>query len=134
MKQLLFLAIIGIVSITSKSQTVIEMLNPSDANTILLVVDDINEADLVVYKTEDQKEADQWDCQWRFKQWGFSNLSVYLAKTENDSLLIDEDEGDKIKINGKIFFTDDPSKRGYKDPNFRIQGVFRKVDKKDVNW
>jgi len=62
-----------------KAQTVIEMMNPGDANQVLLEVNDISKADVVVYKTEDKTEVEEWDYMWKFKKWGFSNFSVYLG-------------------------------------------------------
>jgi len=112
---------------TTFSQTVIEMASPLDANIILLEVDSPDKADLIVYKTTDKKLVQEYNCKWKFKSWGFSNFSVYLTKDENDELLMDEETGRKQPINGKIYFTDDISKAGYKNPDFRLEGVFRKI-------
>jgi len=110
-----------------KGQTVIEMMYPGDANLVLLQVHDEKDADIVVYKTEDKKEADSWDLEWKFRKWGFSNFSIYLAQSPDDTLLVDKEEGITYPLQGKIYFTNNPDKRGYKNPNFHLEGVFRKV-------
>jgi len=109
------------------AQTVIEMGHPSDANLILLEVDSPDKADIVVYKTDKKKEYQEWQLKWKFKSWGFSNFSVYLTKDKNDPLLIDEETGRKKLFNAKVYFTDSPDKAKYRDPDFRLEGVFRKV-------
>jgi hypothetical protein len=111
----------------SVAQTVIEMTHPGDANLVLLIVDDISKADLVIYKTEDKVEAEEWDCMWKVKKWGFSNFSLYLTNNPNDSLLVDEDMGVTYNFQGKVFFTDKKDERGYKTPGFQLEGVFRKT-------
>jgi hypothetical protein len=111
----------------TQAQTVIEMTHPGDANLVLLVVDDISKADIVIYKTDDKIEAEEWDCMWKVKKWGFSNFSLYLTKNPNDSLLNDEDMGIKYGFQGKIYFTDKKEERGYKTPGFQLEGVFRKT-------
>jgi len=121
-------------SFLSRAQTVIEMMYPGDATVILLEVSKLNDADIVVYKTESKDEANEWDCKWKFKSWGFSNFSVYLAENPDDSLLVDFETGEKLNVHGRIYFTDDPEKRGYKDPDFRLEGVFRKINPADVDW
>ena len=63
----------------------------------------------------------------RFKAWGFSNFSVYITKDQNDPLLTNEETGRKKTINGKVFFTDDVAQAGYINPEFRLEGVFRKI-------
>ena len=126
------LAIIFFVSISfiSGAQTVIEMMYPGDANLVLLEVDNPDSADIIVYKTNDKKQAAEWDLMWKFKKWGFSNFSVYITKDPNDSLLIDEETGIKYPIQGRIYFTNNPDERGYKNPDFHLEGVFRKVKTK----
>jgi len=111
----------------SKAQTVIEMGHPSDANLVLLEVDSPDKADIIVYKTDSKKEYQEWQLKWKFKSWGFSNFSVYLTKDENDPLLIDEETGRKKLFNAKVYFTDSADKAKYRDPDFRLEGVFRKV-------
>ncbi len=115
----------------SKGQTVIEMMYPGDANLVLLQVQNEKDADIVVYKTEDQNEAESWDLKWKFRKWGFSNFSVYLAQSPDDTLLVDKEEGITYPLQGKIYFTDNPDERGYKNPNFHLEGVFRKVKMKN---
>jgi hypothetical protein len=111
----------------SVAQTVIEMTHPGDANLVLLIVDDISKADIVIYKTEDKVEAEEWDCMWKVKKWGFSNFSLYLTNNPNDSLLKDEEMGVTYNFQGKVFFTDKKDERGYKTPGFQLEGVFRKT-------
>jgi len=111
----------------SSSQTVIEMTHPGDANLVLLVVDKPEDADIVVYKTEKKEEYEEWNCKWKFKKWGFSNFSVYLTKSAEDSLLRDNDMGIEYNIQGRIFFTDKKDEAGYKTPGFQLEGVMRKV-------
>jgi len=110
-----------------KAQTVIEMMHPGDANVVLLVVDDISKADLVIYRTEDKTEAEEWDCMWKFKEWGFSNFSIYLSNNPDDSLLSDDEMGIDYKFMGKVYFTDKKEEKGYKTPGFQLEGVFRKT-------
>ena len=62
------------------------------------------------------------------QKWGFSNFSVYLTKNENDTLLLDNDYGIKLPVHGKIYFTEDLSEKGYRNKDFRLEGVFRKVN------
>ncbi len=109
------------------SQTVIEMAYPQDANLVLLEVDSPKKADIIVYKTNDKKEAQEWNLKWKFKKWGFSNFSVYITKDPNDSLLVDEETGRKSIFNAKVYFTSSPDSARYTDPDFRLEGVFRKV-------
>ena len=128
MKIKLLLIIFVVVSFNfSKAQTVIEMGHPADANLVLLEVDSPDKADIIVYKTDDKKEYQEWQLKWKFKSWGFSNFSIYLTKDKNDPLLIDEETGRKKLFNAKVYFTDSPEKARYVDPNFRLEGVFRKV-------
>lgn len=112
---------------TAYSQTVIEMGHPGDANLVLLEVDDIQKADIVIYRTEDKVEAEEWDCMWKFKKWGFSNFSIYATKNPNDSLLNDNEMGINYQFQGKVFFTNKKDERGYKTPGFQLEGVFRKT-------
>ena len=118
-------------SITGFSQTVIEMTHPMDANVVLLEVDSPDKADLVVFKSNDKKEIEEFDCKWKFKAWGFSNFSIYITKDDNDPLLMNEETGRKRTINGKVYFTSDVAQAGYKNPDFRLEGVFRKVASND---
>lgn len=132
LKFYLILIISMLFSVASFSQTVIEMTHPIDAGLVLLLVDEPSEADIVVYKTNSKSEADEWDCKWKFRSWGFSNISVYLTKNPLDSLLVDPDTGMNLPFDGKIYFTDDVNKRGYKDRDFRLEGVFRKLKLEDI--
>ncbi|HBS87899.1 MAG: hypothetical protein A2W91_10715 [Bacteroidetes bacterium GWF2_38_335] len=127
MKSLIVSALFCFIFTWANCQTVIEMMHPSDANIVLLQVDNKDEADVIIYRTELKDEFQAWDCMWKMKSWGFSNFSVYITKDLNDSLLVDDDTGNKLLIHGKVFFTENPSERGYKDPNFRLEGVLRKV-------
>lgn len=128
MKTILFIVIAALSVLQLNSQTVIEMTHPGDANLILLEVPSIDQADFVVYRTEDKNEYTEWDLMWRFKKWGFSNFSVYLSKNPQDTLLNDVDMGVQYAFHGKIYFTSNKDERGYKNPNFRLEGVFRKTN------
>ena len=108
----------------SYTQTMIEMSDPNDADMIFLQVKDTADADVIIYCAETKEEWESWDCMWKVKSWGFSNFSFYLAQDENDSLLYD-DEGHKLLINGKIYFTHDKSIRGYRTEHAYIDGVMR---------
>ncbi|MFH2095426.1 MAG: hypothetical protein ABIJ16_06970 [Bacteroidota bacterium] len=112
--------------ITVKAQTVIEMTHPGDANLVLLEVDDPSKADIVVFRAEEKDDYQAWDCMWKFKQWGFSNFSVYLTKDEKDPKLFDDETGVQLIFNGKIYFSDNKEDRGYKSEGFMLEGVFRK--------
>ncbi len=109
----------------SFGQTVIEMTYPTDADLVLVKVDNKKDADIIVYKTTSKEEARQWDCMWLFKEWGFSDLSIFIMNNISDTLLYVEDDY-AYKIAGKIYFTDKKEERGYNDPYFRLEGVFRK--------
>ncbi|MBI5540941.1 MAG: hypothetical protein HY951_12830 [Bacteroidia bacterium] len=126
---LLILLVIAFINFSNilKAQTVIEMTHPGDANLVLLVVDDIAKADIVIYRTDDKIDAEEWDCMWKFRQWGFSNFSIYLTKNPNDSLLTDPEMGINYQLMGKVYFTDKKDERGYKTPGFQLEGVFRKT-------
>ncbi|MBI4649184.1 MAG: hypothetical protein HY738_21970 [Bacteroidia bacterium] len=128
MKVITSFIVFCIIFIHLHAQTVIEMMHPEDANLTLLVVDDTSKADIVVYRTIDKKEYQAWDCMWRFKKGGFANFTVYLTKNEDDSLLYDNDENIKRIIHGKVYFTNDINARGYRNKDFRLEGVLRKVD------
>ncbi|MFH2140973.1 MAG: hypothetical protein ABIJ97_01020, partial [Bacteroidota bacterium] len=125
MKIILLLTSVLIISY-SYSQTVIEMTHPGDANIILLEVDDINDADIAIYKTDDKELYQKWDCMWKYKTWGFSNFSVYVTKDNEDPLMLDEETGLKLVFHGKVYYTEDPEERGYKTEGFMLEGVFRK--------
>lgn len=111
----------------SDAQTVIEMTHPGDANLVLLVVDKLEDADIVVYKTNKKEEYEEWNCKWKFKKWGFSNFSVYLTKNVEDTLLTDEDMGIHYSIQGRIYFTNNKEEAGYKTPGFQLEGVLRRT-------
>gem|GEM_PF-2051914 len=127
MKTLLFFVITVLSFSQLNSQTVIEMGYPGDANLILLEVPDIEQADFVVYRTEDKDEIAEWDLMWKFKKWGFSNFSVYISKNPQDTMLTDNDMGIQYAFHGKVYFTQNKEERGYKNPNFHLEGVFRKT-------
>jgi len=128
MKKLLIILMMFFASL-SYSQTMIEMSNPNDADMIFLQVKDTSEADVIIYCADDKEEYESWDCMWKIKSWGFSNFSFYLAQTPNDSLLINE-QGQKLLINGKIYFTHNKEIRGYKTSNAHIDGIM-KVKRKE---
>ena len=111
-------------SAISYSQTMIEMSNPNDADIILLQVKDTSEADVIIYCATEKEEWESWDCMWKIRNGGWSNFAFYLAQSENDTLLINE-KGQKLHINGKIYFTHNKILRGYRtDDNF-IEGVIK---------
>ncbi len=109
----------------AKSQTVIEMTHPGDANLVLLQVNKPEDADIVVFKTDVKEEYESWDCKWKFKKWGFSNFSIYLAKSMDDSLLDDDEMGIKYSIQGRIYFTNNKEEAGYKTPGFQLEGIMK---------
>jgi hypothetical protein len=126
--KVIFILIMSFLIVSNvKSQTVIEMTHPGDANLVLLVVDKPEDADIVVYKTDKKEEYEEWNCKWKFKKWGFSNFSVYLTKNPNDSLLYDEEMGIQYSIQGRIYFTNNKEEAGYKTPGFQLEGVLRKT-------
>lgn len=127
MKTILFLVIASLSFVQLNSQTVIEMGHPGDANLILLEVPDIEQADIVIYKTNDNNDVAEWDLMWKFKKWGFSNFSVYISSNPNDTLLNDVDMGVQYAFHGKVYFTPNKEERGYKNPDFHLEGVFRKT-------
>ena len=127
MKTFIIIFVCMFAALLSNSQTVIEMTHPGDANLVLLVVDKPEDADIVVYKTDKKEEFEEWNCKWKFKKWGFSNFSVYLTKSAEDSLLKDDDMGIQYNIQGRIFFTNNKEEAGYKTPGFQLEGVLRKV-------
>ncbi len=126
-RRLFLLLILGVMfNYQSIGQTVIEMTHPIDANIVLLKVDKKENADIIVFKTKKKKEARQWDCMWKFKKWGFANLSVFLMENIKDTVLYKDDDNSFI-IDGKVFFTENKDERGYNNPNFRLKKVFRKI-------
>jgi len=118
------LLILLILSTLSYSQTMIEMSNPNDADMIFIQVEDTSTADVIIYCTEEKIEYESWDCMWKIKTWGFSNFSIYLTTSENDTLLYN-DKGQKLLINGKIYFTHDKTERGYRTEHAYIDGVMK---------
>lgn len=125
MKKILIILLGTLMFLGMRAQTVIEMTNPGDAEVILLEVDDSLKADIIVYKTNDNKEASQWDCMWKFKKWGFSNFGVYITKDENDPLMSDEEYGMTYIFSAKVYFTDNKTYRGYRGKTTGIDGVMR---------
>ena len=123
----LFLLIICFLFFISsiKSQTVIEVTHPENADLILLLVNDPFEADIRIYKTDDILEASEWDCMWKFKKWGFSNFGIFFIIDENDPILINEETGKKYKINAKVYFVENIDSRGYSKMTLGIDGLMR---------
>ena len=126
MKRLfLLLFLFVIICFQLMGQSVIEVMGPAEADVILLSVDKKEDADIVVYKTRKTSESKQWDCMWMFKKWGFADLSLYLYENIKDtSQFADEDL--KYKIQGRVYFTENIQERGYRNPNFTIEGLIRK--------
>lgn len=110
---------------SSFAQTIIEMTHPSDAQLVLLKVDNKKDADIIAFKTKKKSESRQWDCLWKFKKWGFANLSIFILDNIADTVLYKDDENG-FTIDGKVYFTENKEERGYNDPNFRLKSVFRK--------
>ena len=132
MKKILFI-LLFLISFALKSQTVIEMMSPHDADIILLRTEDSTKADVVVYLTNKKDEYGQWNCSWKMKRWGFSNFSVFIA-SDTAQLVLDPDDfieencSDStvfVKPHGTVYFTTNPSYKGYKDPSFKLPGVMR---------
>jgi len=109
------------------SQTVIEAMFPADAHVILLEVDDPKKADIIVYKTNVKEEYEEWNCKWKFKKWGFANFYVYITKDEEDPMLFDEELEITYPIHGKVYFTENKEEARYVNPNFRLEGIMRKI-------
>jgi hypothetical protein len=127
----IFILIIAI-NTSSFAQSVIEVVDPADADVILLSVDKKEDADIVVYKTNKLSECKKWDCMWLFKKWGFSDLSIFIYTDIKDTAeYVDEDL--KYKIQGKVYFTQNIQERGYKDPYFTIEGLIRKSSLTDTS-
>lgn len=129
-KILILIILIVTINLFSLGQSVIEVIDPVEADIVLLNVDKIEDADIVVYKTKKKRESKQWDCMWRFKLWGFSDLSLYIYSDINDTTKF-YDEDLKYKIAGKVYFTQNIDERGYKNPYFSIEGLIRKSSIKD---
>ena len=108
----------------SLSQTVIEMKYIEDADVVLTEVDCIDSADVVIYKTTNKNCAKHWDCMWLFKNWGFSNFSVYIIKP-GEPISIADSCSVIPPISGKVYFSDDFKVRGYKTDTFHLDGVMR---------
>jgi len=130
-KKILFLFILMVtINLYSLGQSVIEVVDPADADIVLLSVDKKENADIVVYKTKKISESKQWDCMWLFKKWGLSDISIFIYTDIKDTALyVDVDL--KYKIQGKVFFTQNIQERGYKVPDFSIEGLRRKVTIRD---
>ena len=128
MNMKIFFTLIFIFSFTYSSfaQTVIEMTHPTDAQLVLLKVDNKKDADVIAYKTKKKSESQQWDCLWKFKKWGFANLSIFILNNIADTVLYKDDENG-FAIDGKVFFTDNKEERGYNEQDFRLERVFRKL-------
>lgn len=133
MKQIIFTILVfaGLFLLQVNAQTVIEMTHPDDADLRYLVVDDIEQADFVVYKTSKKEEYEAWDFMWNFKKWGFSNYAIYLTRSEADSLFLDTDDGIRKGLNGKIYFTENKEERGIRREGFVLEGILRKTGQKD---
>jgi NAD-dependent DNA ligase len=98
-------------------------------------VADSVDADIIIYITKDKEESSQWKCMWRFKNWGFSNFSIFIASDSTQLLMKPEDafEGEEytVEIDGTIYFTNDPAEARYRDPYFRLPGVMRIIKYKE---
>ena len=126
MKKLITIILLVLFSLINYSQTVINMMNPEDAQLILLEIDEKDSADVVIYKTNKKEEYLKWDCMWKFKKWGFSNFAIYIAKDISELKIVNL-EGDTVKYepDAKIFITNNKKERGYKNKNVRLPGIMR---------
>jgi len=131
MKKIIIILIFIVSAIICSGQTFVEMMSPEDANVVLLKVTDPNEADIIIYLTDDNKEAQEWDCMWKIRKWGFANFSLFIA-TDTTQLIMTKEETLKddaytIPYQGKVYFTTNKNERKYKNPSFRIDGVMKVV-------
>lgn len=131
MKKILFILSL-LLAMNLSSQTVVPMLNPEDADLILLQVYDSTQADVRIYRTTERHLFGLWDNCWRFRKMGFANFSVFIAKdtTELWSIPYDVEETDTAAIKyfhfyGKVYFTKNIEFRGYKREDFGLPGVMR---------
>jgi hypothetical protein len=139
MKNLIVILFI-LFALSSRGQTVIEMMHPQDADIILLRTDDSTKADIIVYLTDKKDEYGQWNCSWKIKKWGFSNFSIFIASDTAQLILNNQDFIDEenrqdstiiIKPQGMVYFTTNPNLKGYKDPDFKLPGVMRVIRKSE---
>jgi len=126
MKKFLIVIILVLISMICCGQTVIEMLDVGDAQLILFEIDNKDSADVVIYKTDNKDEYQSWDCMWKFKSWGFSNFSIFIAKNELE-LISETYDGEYIqyKAHATIYFTTIKEERGYRNENIRLPGIMR---------
>jgi len=121
MKQF-FTLLVLFLTLNIYSQTVIEMRYIEDADVVLTEVDNIDSADIVIYRAENIACAKYWDNMWYFRNWGFSNFSIYIIKDSTNISIADTTE--MIKPNcGNVYFTTDYHLRGIKSKNFHLNGV-----------
>jgi len=124
-----FVIILLLLCLNSQGQTVIQMLSPEDASVVLLEVKNKEEADIVVYKTKLLREAGEWDLKWKFRQWGFCNFSVFIAKDTTElytsSFNADSDQ-EQIYVHycGKVYFTEKKEETEY-NKSFSLPGVMK---------
>jgi len=129
MKKILTLILI-LTSLVCCSQTVINMMDPGDATIILLEVDDPFDASIIVYKTNNKKEYKAWDYMWKFKKWGFSNFSIYIAENKDELTVKNmDDELITYEPHATIFFTQNKNQRGYLNVDVRLPGIMRILKK-----
>lgn len=90
-------------------------------------VDSAHLADVVVYKTNNKKESQEWDLMWRFKGWGFSNFSIYIVKDSTELEYYDEETNVDhwIEPAGKIYFTENKEERRYIE-DYQIPGIMKR--------
>lgn len=124
-----FIIILMFLCLNSQGQTVIPMLSPEDASVVLLEVKNKEEADIVVYKTKFLSEAGEWDLKWKFRQWGFCNFSVFIAKdtTELYTTRFDADNDEEqiyVPYCGKVYFTENKQETEY-NKSFSLPGVMK---------
>jgi len=125
MKYLILTVIFVVAFAHVRSQTMIEMLHPEQADIVLCEVRDSSFADVVVYKTQSGKYADEWNLRWKFKKWGFANFAVYITDDPFCDELVDEDTGQRRRVDAFVYFTPNCEEAMYRHPSFMINGMMR---------
>lgn len=128
MKKLFLILGIFLFSLFSMGQTVIETMHPADADVVLFQVMDSTNADVVICITKDKKKAAKWDCMWKFKEWGFSNFTIFIASDTSqlymDSTDMLDGEPSYYPPSAYVYFTTYEDERGYRK-DVIINGIMR---------
>ena len=105
------------------------MLCPADADIILVETKDITKADICVYKTNQISVANNWELKWKFRNGGWGNFAIYVAKDSTELIVSpensDTEKADTLKSHGRIYFVTTPDSAKYLNNSFRIEGVMR---------